>query len=428
MMLGLSIYKFIEEVFSYPRSITGEGVRNTLYKIKDDHLPSLDIYEIPTGSDVEDWTIPKEWNIHDAFIKDSKGTIILSFADSNLHVVGYSLPVNKKIGLDELKEHLHTMPNLPSAIPYVTSYYDESWGFCMAHNQYETLTDQEYHVMIDSTLEEGHLTYADILIEGKEKEEIFISTYICHPSMANNELSGPAVATYLAKWLLDRSNRFSYRICFVPETIGSIAYISRNTKELEKVHASFNLTCLGDSKAHSFLPSRKGNTITDRCVRHCIKYQQQEYKEYSFLKDRGSDERQYCSPGVDLPMVSIMKSKYGEYPEYHTSEDDLDFISPEGLEDSFRIHTECFEILENNFKYKTLIRGEPFLSKRGRNYKIIGGIENDKSKSAQLILDLLSLCDGKNDLIEMAERIGVYALNIISLMQSLEKEGLIEKI
>tara|TARA_Y100000748_G_scaffold302203_1_gene303938 strand:+ start:2053 stop:3339 length:1287 start_codon:yes stop_codon:yes gene_type:complete len=427
-MVGKLIYNFINDLFQIPRSITGDGVRETLGNIKQNYLPSLNIHEIPTGEKIEDWTVPKEWNIKDAYIKNSNGKNIISFKDNNLHIVGYSKPINIKLRLEQLKEHLYSLPEQPDAIPYVTSYYKETWGFCMSHKQYESLKDDEYEVKIDSQLEDGSLTYADLIINGKEKKEIFLSTYICHPAMANNELSGPGVSTYLAKWLSERpNNRFTYRFCFVPETIGSIAYISKHKDELDNVYAAFNLTCVGDDKDYSFLPSRRGNTIADKVARHCIKYQQSNYKEYNFLKDRGSDERQYCSPKVDLPMVSIMKSKYGEYPEYHTSLDDMDFISAVGLEDSYKIHTECIEILENNYFYKSKVRGEPFLSKRGKNYMIVGGIENDESRSAQLILDIMSCCDGNMDIIDISEALDIYAFDLIPIIQSLESDQLIEK-
>lgn len=427
-MIGQSIYNYLISLFNIPRSITGNGVRDTLHKIKIDHLPSLKLYEIPTGTTVEDWTIPKEWNVQDAFIKNSNGQKIVSYEDSNLHIVGYSSPIDKKLELGELNKFLYSLPSQPNAIPYVTSYYKETWGFCLADEVRKNLKDDQYHVYIDSKLDEGSLTYADLVIEGDEKKEIFISTYICHPAMANNELSGPGLAIYLAKWLTKRSNRFTYRFCFTPETIGSIAYIANHGDKLINTHAAFNLTCVGDNKAYSFLPSRKGDTITDKVSRHSLKHQKNNYKEYSFMKDRGSDERQYCSPGVDLPMVSIMKSKYGEYPEYHTSLDDMNFISPEGLEDSYRVHKECIEILENNFKYSTTIKGEPFLSKRGKNYMLIGGKHNKESLSAQLTLNILSCCDGSMDIIDIAETLDIYAFDLISTFRSLEKDNLIKLI
>ena len=434
-MTGQLIYDFIKELFNIPRSITGDGVRKTLQMIKKEHLPNLQIHEIPTGQEIEDWLIPKEWNIYDAYIKNSKGEKIVNFNDNNLHVLNYSIPVDKEVDIEELDAHLYSLPSQPEAIPYVTSYYSEKWGFCLSHNQRRELVDNDdnvnkskFSVFIDSKLEAGKLTYADLVIQGREKEEIFFSTYICHPSMANNELSGPGVSTYLAKYLSERTNRYTYRFCFAPETIGAITYISKNINRLRKVYAAFNLTCVGDSKSFSFMPSKKGNSITDKVARHMMKHQNDSYKEYSFMNDRGSDERQYCAPGVDLPMVSIMKSKYGEYPEYHTSLDNMDFISTDGLENSYKIHLECIEILENNFNYKSTVLGEPFLSKRGKSYMIVGGEENDASRSAKLILDIMTYCDGSMDIIDLAEKLNMYAINLIPVLNSLKEDNLIEQV
>ena len=426
-MTGSLIYKFIESLFKLPRSLTGNGVRETLSKIKNEHLSNLSIYEIPTGEEIEDWIIPNEWNVYSAYIKDQAGNIIIDFKENNLHVVGYSHPIDKKVSFKELNDHLYSLPESPNAIPYVTSYYRNTWGFCLTEHVRKNLKDENYYVYIDSSLNKGSLTYADLIIPGKQKEEIFFSTYICHPSIANNELSGPGLATYIAKWLNDRSNRFTYRFVFAPETIGAITYISKNLKDLKKVHAAFNLTCVGDNNSLSFLPSRTGNTIADKVARHVLENQKDKFKEYSFIKDRGSDERQYCSPGVNLPMVSIMRSKYGEYPEYHTSLDNMDFISPDGLDLSYQMHLECIQILESNYFYKSSILGEPFLSKRGKNYTIIGGRESDESKSSQLILDIMICCDGSLDIIDIANLLGIYAFNLIPTFHSLEKDGLIEK-
>lgn len=426
-MTGSLIYKFIESLYKFPRSLTGDGVRQTLFKIKDEYIKNLSIYEIQTGEEVGDWIIPNEWNVKSAYVKDEKGKFIVNFKENNLHLVGYSQPVNKKISLKELNRHLYSLPELPGAIPYVTSYYKNTWGFCLTDNLRKSLKEENYHVYIDSSIKKGSLTYADLIIPGMQDEEIFFSTYICHPSIANNELSGPGLATFLAKWLNNRSNRFTYRFVFAPETIGAISYISNNLETLKNVHAAFNLTCVGDNHATSFLPSRKGDTITDKVARHVLENQKDNFKEYSFIKDRGSDERQYCSPGVDLPMVSIMRSKYGEYPEYHTSLDNMDFISPDGLDLSFQMHLECIEILENNYFYRSSILGEPFLSKRGKNYLNIGGVESKESQSSKLILDLMICCDGLLDIIDIANLLDQYAFELIPTFQSLEAEGLIEK-
>jgi len=427
-MTGELIYNLINDLFMITRSLTGEGVRDTLAKIKKEHLMNLTIYEIGTGVEVNDWIIPKEWNINSAFIKNSCGKKVIDLRNNNLHVVGYSKPVNKIMSLSELNNHLYSLPDKPDAIPYVTSYYKEDWGFCLSENQRMNLDEKKYHVVIDSTLKNGSLTYADLKIPGQQSEEVFFSTYICHPSMANNELSGPGVATYIAKYLSARENRYTYRFVFAPETIGSIVYLSKNIEELKmNVVASFNLTCVGDDKTLSFMPSRKGNTYTDKVARHVLENQEQAFISYSFMKDRGSDERQYCAPGVDLPMVSIMKSKYGEYPEYHTSLDNMDFISSEGLGSSYRIHLECINIIENNYYYKSTCIGELFLSKRGKNYMVVGGKENKSSISAKRILDVMACCDGENDIIDIAELLGVYAGDLIEVFEELNKDGLLVK-
>ena len=278
-------------------------------------------------------------------------------------------------------------------------------------------------------LSEGSLTYADIVIPGSSDREIFFTTYICHPSMVNNELSGPGLAALLAENISEKNNRYTYRFVFAPETIGSIVYISENSQELKNnVEAAFNLTCVGDNRAFSFMPSRKGDSLADKVAKHVLKHKVNMYDHYNFMQDRGSDERQYCSPGVDLPMVSIMRSKYGSYPEYHTSLDDMSLISPEGLEESYNIHMQCIVVLENNYFYKARYYGEPFLSKHGMNFKIVGGKENDESISAQNVLNVMMCCDGSMDVIDIAEELGQYAGDLIPIFEYLEDEGLLEKV
>jgi len=426
-MIGSSIYSFIQELFPLSRSITGDGVRKTLSIIQSSHLADLKLHEIATGTNVEDWIVPEEWNIFDAYIKDKNDHKVIDFNDSNLHVVGYSEAVNKEISNSELQGKLFSLPELPEAIPYVTSYYQKTWGFCLSQNQREKLTDDSYHVYIDSKFHKGSLTYADLVIAGQSDDEIFISTYICHPSMANNELSGPGLGVYLAKWLKGRSNRYTYRFVFAPETIGSIVYMSENLDTLkENTIAAFNLTCVGDNNNTSFLPSRSGNTVTDKVSRHVLNFKKPDHVAYDFIKDRGSDERQYCSPGVDLPMVSIMATKYGEYPEYHTSLDNMDFVSAEGLESSYQLHIDCIDILENNYYYESNIHGEPFLSKRGKGYMIVGGVENESSSSSQLILDVLSCCDGTKDIVDIADELNMYAKDLFEVFDYLLNEDLIK--
>jgi aminopeptidase-like protein len=279
-------------------------------------LPSLEIHEVPSGTKAYDWEVPREWRIRDAYIITPGGKKICNFNENNLHVLGYSVPIRAKMSLQDLQKNLHSLPSQPNAIPYITSYYKDNWGFCIADNQRQDLVDGEYEIFIDSDLFNGALTYAEILLPGQSSKEILISTNICHPSMANNEISGPCVVTYLAKKIESIVNRrFTYRIIFIPETIGSVLYLSRHINHLKlNVVAGFNIVCIGDNRAYSYMPSREGGTLSDRVAIHVLKNIDTNYKAYKWL-ERGSDERQYCAPGVDLPIASIFRTKYGEYDE-----------------------------------------------------------------------------------------------------------------
>ena len=315
--IGLQMHQLMTMAFPICRSITGDGVRETL-RIISGIIP-LTIHEVPTGTAAFDWSVPKEWNIRDAYVADESGNKVVDFKQHNLHVVGYSIPVDKWITFTELQEHLYSLPEQPNAIPYVTSYYKERWGFCISHNERTTLREGKYRVYIDSTLKEGSLTYGEYILKGKTEQEIFLSTYVCHPSMANNELSGPVVTAFIAKWLASRPRKYTYRIIFIPETIGSITYLSRNLEVMRKnVKVGFNISCIGDNRAYSYVASRYENTLADKVASNVLSFNHPDFIKYSFL-DRGSDERQYCSPGVDLPLVTLSRSKYGTYPEYHTS-------------------------------------------------------------------------------------------------------------
>lgn len=416
------MYNLCHSLFPICRSITGDGVRQSL-QIINGHIPDLTIHEVPTGTQVFDWVVPKEWNIRDAYIIDPDGNKLIDFNESNLHVVGYSVPVNKTVSLEELQNHLYSLPDQPDAIPYITSYYAERWGFCLSEIQRRSLKPGDYHVVIDSSLTEGSLTYGELLIPGESSNEIFLSTYICHPSLANNELSGPAVTTYLSKWLLSLTNRkYSYRIILIPETIGSITYLSRNLDNMKRnIIAGFNVTCIGDNRAYSYLPSREGSTLADRVALHVLKNLHLDFVQYSYL-DRGSDERQYCSPGVDLPVASVMRTKYGKYPEYHTSLDDLSLISPEGLEGGYEVLRTCLECIERNEILETTVYCEPQLGKRGL-YPTLSTKES--GKQIKNMMNLIAYCDGKNDLIDIAEKIEVPLWELFVIVERLKEEGLL---
>ena len=416
------IYDLCVELFPICRSITGDGVRRTL-SILAGHVPELRVHELPTGTHCFDWTIPKEWNITDAYVTDPDGHRIIDFKRSNLHVVGYSVPVDKVVSLQELQEHLHSLPDQPDAIPYVTSYYNETWGFCLSHRQRLSLKPGDYRVVIKSRLSDGHLTYGEVILPGRSQREVFLSTYICHPSLANNEVSGPAVTAFLAKWLRGiKERRYTYRIVFIPETIGAIAYLSVNLEAMKKrVIAGFNVTCVGDDRSYSYLPSRNGDTPADRAALHVLRHLHPEFRQYSFL-ERGSDERQYCSPGVDLPVASVMRTKYGQYPEYHTSLDDLNMISPAGLGGGFEILRKCIECIEHNRTYRTTVLCEPQLGKRGL-YPNRG--TRQAATEVRTMLNLLAYADGKHDLLQVAETIKAPLWELLPLARALEREGLL---
>jgi aminopeptidase-like protein len=423
MDIGQEIYSLCVELFPICRSITGNGVRKTL-QILQNYIPELNIIEVPSGTQAFDWTVPKEWNINDAYIIDPQGNKIVDFQVSNLHVVGYSTPINTTLSLEALQTHLHSLPDQPDAIPYITSYYQERWGFCLPHRQRAQLIPGQYRVFIDSSLVQGHLTYGELLIPGDSLQEIFLSTYICHPSMANNELSGPAVVTHIAKWLQSKKNRaYTYRIVFIPETIGSIVYLSRNLPAMkENIIAGFNITCIGDERNYSYLASRYGDTLADRMARHILVHLHPDFKQYSYL-DRASDERQYCSPGVDLPVAAIMRTKYGEYPEYHTSLDDLNLISPSGLSGGYEVLKLCIACLERNETLKINVLGEPQMGKRGLYPNL-----STKNSHATVrdMMNLIAYCDGTNDLLEIADIINVPMWKLLDFVDQLKESHLLD--
>ncbi len=427
MNIGKTLHAFAKKIWKYNRSLTGDGNRKTLKELKK-VCNLLKIKEIKSGKRVFDWTIPKEWKVNSAFVVNPKGKKILDFSKNNLHLVGYSKFVDKKMKLSELNKNLFSLPNQPNAIPYVTSYYNSNWGFCIDHNSRKKLIKGIYHIKIDSKLFNGSMSYGEIIIKGRLKKEIFLSTYICHPSMANNELSGPTVTIHLAKWLMSQKNlKYSYRIVFLPETIGSLAYLSKNLKIMKKkIIAGYNITCVGDNRTYSYLPSRNENSISDKVALNVLKLNKKKFRRYSW-KDRGSDERQYCSPGIDLPIASVMRTKYGEYPEYHTSLDNLkNVVTPLGLEGSFKIYQKIITALENNVFIKSNILGEPHLSKR-KMYSSISSKNKPKKQInfERLLLNVMSYSDGKTSLLEISEKCNQSLKNINKIVQYLKKKKLI---
>lgn len=421
--VGKKIYNLIKDLFPICRSLTGDGLRETLRVIKE-YIP-IKIYEVPTGTKVFDWTIPREWNIKDAYVMDEAGRKIIDFKKNNLHLLGYSVPVDKTVGRAELQKHLYSLPEQPEAIPYATSYYQARWGFCIAHKDREKLKAGNYRVFIDSELKEGSLTYGELIIPGKSKKEIFFSTYVCHPSMAHNELSGPAVTTFLVKWIMSQSRKYTYRIVFIPETIGSITYLSKNLKSMkDRVIAGFNVTCVGDERVYSYLPTRDGNTYADRIALNVLNFKSPNFVKWSYI-DGGSDERKYNAPGVDLPVVSVMRSKYGSYPEYHTSLDNLEFVTAKGLFGSYEVLRECLTIAENNCKLRIKCLGEPQLGKRGL-YPTIS--TKSSANGVQDMMNFIAYADGMKDLIEISNIIRVPVGKLYPIIKRLKEADLLEEV
>lgn len=424
---GQEMHDLAKRLFPIDRSLMGEGVRKTLQIIKE-YVSELEIKAVKTGEECFDWKVPKDWICEEAYIQElDTGRIVVDFKENNLHVVGYSMPVDEVLTFEELKEHIFYREDLPDAIPYVTSYYSPFWGFCMSYNQFKKLNpNSKYRVVIKSRFIDGELNYGEIVLKGREDKEVFFSTYICHPSLANDNLSGPVLCTFLARYLMDKDRRYTYRFVFVPETIGAICYLKHNLKHLkEKVIAGFVVTCVGDEGEFSYIPSRYGNTLADKLALKVLENCAKGFKKYTYL-DRGSDERQYCWPRIDLPVCSVTKTKYGEFKEYHTSLDNLEFVTPKGLEDSLKLYINMVETLENNYKYKTKVLGEPFMRKRNLYPKI--GYWNAEYDYPQLLLNILAYSDGTNDLLDLANILQICPVKLIEPIKVLVQEGLLERI
>lgn len=421
--VGEEIYQWAKELFPLCRSLTGKGTLQTL-EFFQKHVPNLQIHKVASGTKVGDWVVPDEWEIKDAFVADSSGKRVIDFQKSNLHVINYSEPVDLQLSLDELQPHLRSMGHLPDVIPYATSYYDRYWGFCLSHKERAKLKPDTYHVKIDSNLQPGFLHYAEILIPGETEEEILLSSYCCHPSLANNELSGPCVLAALAKWIQGKKKlHYSYRIVFTVETIGSIIYIDKYLDHMKKnVIAGYVLTCCGDDNRYSFSQSRLGNTLADKAARHVLKHHTGEFQEYKFLEIGGSDNIQYCSPRVDLPVCTVMRSAHGTYEEYHTSADNMDFISPAGLQGGFDVYQKIITVIENNKTWLLETVGEPQLGRHDLYNSQITPWPWEKTK---LLKQFLAYADGKTDLLQLAEHLDANFFDLLELAEACAAKGLV---
>jgi aminopeptidase-like protein len=421
---GHDMFQLAGRLFPMCRSITGNGVRQSL-QLLGEWFP-LDVREVPTGTPVYDWTVPKEWNIREAWIKGPDGRRIVDFRDSNLHVVSYSCPVRARLPLADLKEHLHTLPDQPDRIPYRTSYYKETWGFCMPHRVLEAMPDGEYEVCIDASLEAGHLTYGEFLIPGKVKDEVLLSCHVCHPSLANDNLSGMVVCAWLARALQKSTNRYSYRFLLAPGTIGSITWLALNEPTWTRIRHGLVMVNLGDGGRPTYKRTRSGREEVDDAVEGVLREHYPDHEMRNFIP-YGYDERQYGSPGINLPVGCLSKTPYGEFPEYHTSADNMSFIKPEHLGDSMLMYLKVLQVLEGNRYYvNTLPKCEPQLGRRGL-YDKVGG--RSRETDTMSLLWVLNLSDGQNGLLDISRRSGLPFSVIEDAAERLQQQGLlVEKI
>ncbi|MER6481311.1 DUF4910 domain-containing protein [Streptomyces filamentosus] len=416
------MHALVERLYPLRRSITGDGVRATL-DIVGEHLP-LEVHEVPTGTPVLDWTVPQEWNVRDAYVADASGRRVVDLAASALHVLGYSVPVAARMPLSELRGHLHTLPDQPSLVPYRTSYYKPEWGFCLAQDVLDALPDGEYEVRIDSTLADGHLTYAEHVVPGEVEEEVLVSCHVCHPALANDNMAGVAVAVFLARELAERKPHHTYRFLFAPGTIGAITWLARNRERVGRVAHGLVLACAGDPGSVTYKRSRRGDAGIDRVLRHVLAASGRPHEIREFTP-YGYDERQFCSPGFDLPVGSLTRTPYAEYPEYHTSADDPDFVSPAALADTLAVCREAFAVLDRNHRYVSLSPyGEPQLGRRGL-YDALGG-RSDAKQAQMAMLWVLNLADGGHDLLDVAERSGLPFDAIADAADALAGAGLLK--
>jgi aminopeptidase-like protein len=418
---GAVLYDMVRELYPICRSITGAGLRKSLRYLQ--QTVPMGLREVPTGTPVLDWTVPKEWNIREAWIKDAQGGKVVDFAKCNLHVVNYSIPVRRRIRLAELKAHLFSLPETPDWIPYRTSYYEETWGFCLAHRQLAALKDEEYEVCIDASLEPGHLTYGEYRIDGELEDEVLISCHSCHPSLCNDNLSGMTIAARLAALLTGRRLRYSYRFLWIPGTIGSITWLASNETSAQRVRHGLVLSCLGDRGAFTYKRTRRGDAEIDRAVVHALRDGASNSSILDFVP-YGYDERQYCSPGFNLPVGALMRTPNGRYPEYHTSADDLNLVDAGSLGESLAMLLRIVYMLESNQVCRNLFpKGEPQLGRRGL-YRSMGGVK-DSPQQEMAMLWVLNLSDGDHDLLEIAERAGLDFRVVTGAAERLIAHGLL---
>jgi aminopeptidase-like protein len=420
--LGRAMHDFMAELYPICRSITGNGVRETLKTIQKRIL--LDVHEVPSGTKVFDWTVPLEWNVSDAYIMDEAGTRVVDYKKHNLHLMSYSTPLQEKMRLEELKPHLFSLPEHPEWIPYRTSYYKENWGFCLKHEELERLPDEEYDVVIDSTLQPGSLTYGETYLPGESSDEILVSCHVCHPSLCNDNLSGIAVAVHLAQTMAARQRHYSFRFLFIPGTIGSITWLARNEQTVSRIKHGLVLTGVGDAGKITYKRSRQGQAEIDRAMIHVLKHSGEPHTVIDFFP-YGYDERQYCSPGFDLPVGCFMRTPHGQYPEYHSSADNLNFVQVNALAQSYGRCLEVFELLEQNRIYLNQNpKCEPQLGRRGL-YRSIAGQQEKQSKELALLW-VLNASDGHHTLLDIAERADLPFRIIQAAAESLVGVGLLK--
>jgi len=418
-----SLLSLIKELYPICRSITGEGVRETLRIIKK-RIP-LEMQEIPSGTKVFDWTVPLEWNVSDAYVMNRAGTRVIDFQSHNLHLMSYSVPVRKRMSLEELRPHLFSLPAHPEWIPYRTSYYKENWGFCLRHADFERLSDGEYDVVVDSTLQAGSLTYGECYLPGEVSDEVLVSCHVCHPSLCNDNLSGIAVAVKLAEVMATRARRYSYRFLFVPGTIGSITWLAQNEQKVSRIRHGLVLTGVGDAGSITYKKSRQGNAEIDLATTHILRHSGEAHTIIDFFP-YGYDERQYCSPGFNLPVGCFMRTPHGQYPEYHSSADDLDLIRPESLAGSYVSCLKIFELLEGNRVYVNQSpRCEPQLGRRGL-YRAVAGQQESQSRELALLW-VLNMSDGGHTLLDIASRADLPFDQIQSAAEALVEAGLLKE-